>query len=79
MVHHYDDRASETKRATFISYWTDLLLSGAPALVAAGKITEAVVREMTKELLGRLRSDPQAVLFSIRGSRRARRQTPYIT
>jgi ubiquinone/menaquinone biosynthesis C-methylase UbiE len=61
MVHHYDDRAPK-QRATFIGYWTDLLLSGAPSLVAAGKVTEAVVKEMTREL-GRLRSDPQAVFF----------------
>jgi ubiquinone/menaquinone biosynthesis C-methylase UbiE len=58
---HYDNRAPK-KRAEAIEYWTNLLLSGAPSLLKAGKITRKLVQEMTAEL-GHLKSDPDAVFF----------------
>ncbi len=61
IVHHYDDRAPK-QRAQFIEYWTTLLLSGAPGLIAAKRVEEKLVKEMTREL-SRLKNDPQAVFF----------------
>lgn len=58
---HLDNRAPG-ERAEFLAYWTDLLLSGAPALLAANKVSEEVVKGMTKEL-GRVARDPNAVFF----------------
>jgi hypothetical protein len=60
-VHHYDNRAPK-KRAQFIDEWTRLLLSGAPALIQAGRVDESIVRAMTDEL-SRLKEDPNAVFF----------------
>ena len=60
-VHHYDNRAPK-KRAQFIDEWTRLLLSGAPALIQAGRVDQAIVDEMTQEL-SRLKEDPNAVFF----------------
>jgi ubiquinone/menaquinone biosynthesis C-methylase UbiE len=58
---HYDNRAPK-KRAEMIEYWTRLLLSGAPSLLAAGKTTPETVAQMTDEL-ERLKRDRDAVFF----------------
>ncbi len=60
-THHLDNR-SPKKRAEFIEYWTELLLSGAPGLMKAGKVTPEIISEMKKEL-ARLKDDPDAVFF----------------
>lgn len=58
---HLDNRAP-AERAEFIAYWTELLLSGAPALLEAGKVPEEVVDGMTREL-DRVARDPNSVFF----------------
>jgi ubiquinone/menaquinone biosynthesis C-methylase UbiE len=58
---HLDNRAP-AERAEFLAYWTELLLSGAPALLAANKVSEDVVRGMTREL-ERVARDPNSVFF----------------
>jgi ubiquinone/menaquinone biosynthesis C-methylase UbiE len=58
---HLDNRAP-AERAQFLAYWSELLLSGAPALLAAGKVSEEVVRGMTVEL-ERVARDPNSVFF----------------
>jgi ubiquinone/menaquinone biosynthesis C-methylase UbiE len=58
---HYDNRAPK-QRAQMIEYWTRMLLSGTPSLLAAKRITPEIVEEMKAEL-GRLKSDPDAVFF----------------
>lgn len=46
---HFDSRTPKL-RAEFIRYWTDLLLSGAPSLLRAGRVDAGLVKEMTREL-----------------------------
>ncbi len=46
---HLDSRESG-ERAEFIAYWTELLLSGAPSLLAAGKVTQETVDKMKEEM-----------------------------
>ncbi|HEY8039262.1 MAG TPA: methyltransferase domain-containing protein [Polyangiaceae bacterium] len=58
---HLDNRAPG-ERAEFLAYWTELLLSGAPELLAAGKVSEDVVDGMTREL-DRVARDPNSVFF----------------
>ena len=58
---HLDNRAP-AERAEFIAYWTDLLRSGAPSLLAAGKVSQDVVDGMTRELEVVAR-DPNSVFF----------------
>jgi ubiquinone/menaquinone biosynthesis C-methylase UbiE len=58
---HLDNRAPG-ERAEFLSYWTELLLSGAPGLQAAGKVSLDTVEGM-KEELGRVAHDPNSVFF----------------
>jgi ubiquinone/menaquinone biosynthesis C-methylase UbiE len=58
---HLDNRAPG-ERAEFIAYWTELLLSGAPALLQAGKTSQEVVDGMTRELEVVAR-DPNSVFF----------------
>ncbi|MBL8861348.1 MAG: methyltransferase domain-containing protein [Planctomycetes bacterium] len=58
---HLDNRAPG-ERAEFLAYWTELLLSGAPALGQAGKVGDKVVEGMKRELL-RVAHDPDAVFF----------------
>ena len=58
---HLDNRAP-AERAEFIAYWTELLLSGAPALLAENKVSEEVVNEM-KDELERVARAPNAVFF----------------
>lgn len=60
-VHHYDNR-SPRERARFIEYWTALLLSGAPGLLKAGRVTPRLVAQMRRELT-LLKADPDAVFF----------------
>ena len=58
---HLDNRAPG-ERAEFLSYWTDVLLSGAPSLIAAERISQDVVDGMTEEL-ARVGRDPNSVFF----------------
>lgn len=61
LTHQYDNRMPK-KRAAFLDYWTNLLLSGAPDLMKAGRVDQEVVSGMTRELQA-LKSDPDAVIF----------------
>jgi ubiquinone/menaquinone biosynthesis C-methylase UbiE len=58
---HLDNRAPG-ERAEFLAYWTELLLSGAPGLQAAGKVSPEVVEGMKAEL-AHVARDPDAVFF----------------
>jgi ubiquinone/menaquinone biosynthesis C-methylase UbiE len=58
---HLDNRAPG-ERAEFLSYWTQLLLSGAPSLLAANEVSQDVVEGMTEEL-ARVGRDPNSVFF----------------
>lgn len=58
---HLDNRAPG-ERAEFLSFWTEMLLSGAPSLIAADKISQDVVDGMTAEL-ARVGRDPNSVFF----------------
>jgi ubiquinone/menaquinone biosynthesis C-methylase UbiE len=60
-THHYDNR-SPKMRKDFIEYWAELLLSGAPSLLEAGKVTQELVDEMKKELKA-LVSDHDVVFY----------------
>jgi ubiquinone/menaquinone biosynthesis C-methylase UbiE len=61
LTHQYDNRTPK-KRAAFIEYWCNLLLSGAPGLLKAGRVDEATVEEMKNEFR-KLKDDPDAVIF----------------
>lgn len=58
---HLDNRAPG-ERAEFLAYWSELLLSGAPSLLAADKVSQEVVDGMTREL-DLVSRDPNAVFF----------------
>jgi ubiquinone/menaquinone biosynthesis C-methylase UbiE len=58
---HYDNR-SPGARAEFIAYWSDLLTSGAPELIAARRVSKDVVDGMRIEL-DRVARAPNAVFF----------------
>jgi ubiquinone/menaquinone biosynthesis C-methylase UbiE len=58
---HFDNR-SPGARAEFIAYWSDLLTSGAPELIAARRVSQAVVDGMRVEL-DRVARSPNAVFF----------------
>jgi len=58
---HLDNRAPG-ERAEFLAYWTDLLLSGAPALLAAEKVSEEIVEGMKREL-DVVAREPSSVFF----------------
>lgn len=58
---HLDNRAPG-ERAEMIAYWSELLLSGAPALQAADKVSPDVVEGMTREL-EQVARDPDSVFF----------------
>jgi len=58
---HLDNR-DPARRAEFLGYWSDLLLSSAPALRDAKKVDESVVEGMRKEL-ARVAHDPNSVFF----------------
>lgn len=58
---HLDNRAPG-ERAEFLAFWTDVLLSGAPALLDAGMVSPEVVDGMRDEL-ARVGRDPNSVFF----------------
>jgi ubiquinone/menaquinone biosynthesis C-methylase UbiE len=58
---HFDNR-TPGERAEFLAYWSELLLSGAPALEKAGKVQSSVVAAMQQEL-DRVARDPNAVFW----------------
>jgi SAM-dependent methyltransferase len=58
---HLDNRDRE-ERAAFLGYWSELLLSSAPALLAAKKVDERVVLGMREEL-ARVAHDPEGAFF----------------
>jgi len=49
LTHQYDNRTPK-KRAAFLDYWVNLLLSGAENLVSTGRVTQETVREMQNEM-----------------------------
>jgi ubiquinone/menaquinone biosynthesis C-methylase UbiE len=61
LTHQYDNRMPK-KRAAFIDYWTELLLSGAPSLLKAGRVTPQIVKDMTEESQT-LKDAPDSVIF----------------
>jgi ubiquinone/menaquinone biosynthesis C-methylase UbiE len=58
---HLDNRAPG-ERAEFLAFWIELLLSGAPNLLEAGKVSEETVEGMKTEL-DEVAHDPDAVFF----------------
>ena len=58
---HLDNRWPG-ERAEFIEYWTELLLSGAPGLQEAGKVSPEIVEAMKREL-HEVARNPNAVFF----------------
>ena len=58
---HLDNRHA-AERAEFLAYWTELLLSGAQELLAAGAVSAEIVRGMEAEL-DEVAHDPNAVFF----------------
>ncbi len=58
---HLDNR-DPVERAEFLSYWSDLLLSGAPALLESKQVSEDVVAGMRREL-AKVARDPNSVFF----------------
>jgi hypothetical protein len=58
---HLDNR-DPVERAEFLAYWTDLLLSGAPALLETKRVSEETVEGMRREL-ARVARDPNSVFF----------------
>ncbi len=58
---HLDNRAPG-ERAEFLAFWSELLLSGAPGLLEAGKVSAETVEGM-KEELDRVAHDPNSVFF----------------
>lgn len=61
LTHQYDNRTPK-KRAAFIDYWTNLLLSAAPDLIKAKKIPESLAEEMRDELQ-KLKAEKDSVIF----------------
>jgi ubiquinone/menaquinone biosynthesis C-methylase UbiE len=61
-VQFFDNRVPK-RRADYIEEWTTVLLSGAPSLLEAGKVTPRIVEDMEREL-DKLKDDPDAVFFS---------------
>jgi ubiquinone/menaquinone biosynthesis C-methylase UbiE len=61
LTHQYDNRTPK-KRAAFLDYWTGLLLSGADALIAAGRITSKTAEDMQREMQA-LKGDKNSVIF----------------
>lgn len=61
ITYHFDNRTPKM-RAQFIEEWTSLLLSGAPELLKARKVTEKVVNGMRQELQ-QLKEDHNSVFF----------------
>lgn len=61
LTHQYDNRTPK-RRAAFLDYWCDLLLSGAPDLLKVGRVDEPTITAMKKEF-ETLKRDPDAVIF----------------
>ncbi len=61
LTHQYDNRTPK-QRASFIDYWCNLLLSGAPGLMKAGRVDQETIDGMRAEM-NRLKKDPDAVIF----------------
>jgi hypothetical protein len=61
LTHQYDNRTPK-KRAAILDDWTGLLLSGADALIDAGRITKKTADDMQREMQA-LKSDPDSVIF----------------
>lgn len=61
LTYQFDNRMPK-KRAAFIDYWTELLLSGAPNLLKAGRVTPKLVKEVSEEAEA-LKKAPDAVFF----------------
>lgn len=61
LTHQYDNRLPK-KRAAFIDYWTDLMLSGAPELIKSGRVSAETVEEMKREFQV-VKNDPDSVVF----------------
>jgi ubiquinone/menaquinone biosynthesis C-methylase UbiE len=61
LTHQYDNRTPK-QRSAFIEYWCQLLLSGAPGLIQAGRVDQKLIQEM-KEEMNRLKKDPDSVIF----------------
>ncbi|MEK6629064.1 MAG: class I SAM-dependent methyltransferase [Bdellovibrionota bacterium] len=58
---HCDNRDRQ-QRAIIIDYWTDLLLSGAPGLLKAKKVSSPLIKEMEVELKT-LKNDKDSTFF----------------
>ena len=61
LTHQYDNRTPKLRTA-FIDYWFNLLLSGAPGLLKAGRVNDGIISEMKSEM-NQLKKDPDAVIF----------------
>ncbi len=44
------DSRDKKKRSKFLSYWTDLMLSGAPALLEAKRVSPELIKKLKKEI-----------------------------
>ena len=58
---HFDNR-EPARRKTMIAFWQELLLSAADQLLAAGKVDEATVAGVHREMQ-QVQNDPNAVFF----------------
>ena len=58
---HLDNR-DPGERAEFLAFWTELLLSAAPGLIEAGKVSRELVEGMEREL-HQVARDPNAVFW----------------
>ncbi len=65
---HFDNR-SPGERAEFLAYWTELLLSGAPGLIEAGRVSQDIVDGMREELDQVARSPSSVFLYSFMQAR----------
>ncbi|CAN5690258.1 hypothetical protein BH10BDE1_BH10BDE1_01220 [soil metagenome] len=61
LTHQYDNRTPK-KRAAFLDYWVNLLLSGSENLVSTGRVTRDTVQEMQNEMTA-MKKDPNSVIF----------------
>ena len=71
-VFHLDSGVS-VERSEMVEYWRELLLSGAPGLLEAGKVSADLVESMNREL-DRIAQDPEGVFFYSFIQARARRR-----
>ena len=67
---HLDNR-NPGERAEFLAFWTELLLSGAPGLQEAGRVSDETVQGMKDELAS-VAHDPNSVFYSSFVQARAR-------